>query len=114
MTIYEASRRYNIPIEILREYERWRARGTDEELRQYDDEDIRRLSVMMTLRDAGLSGDETEAYMKLLTAEKDTADQRLKIIKCRRDSTLCEIHSKQEQLDRLDYLRYKIQKENKF
>ena len=54
MTINEASERYNIPIEVLKEYESW---GLCDEVRrvmgvwQYDDRDIQRLSMIMTLHD---------------------------------------------------------------
>ena len=56
MTINEASERYNIPIEVLKEYESW---GLCDEGRrvmgvwQYDALDIQRLSMIMTLHDIG-------------------------------------------------------------
>ena len=84
MTIQEASEHYNIPIEILKEYESWGLCGAVKKVMgawQYDDEDIHRLSTIMTLHDVGFSNE-----------------------------ALDEIHFKQTQLDRLDYLRYKIQK----
>ena len=43
MTIYEASERYNIPVEILQEYENWGLCGVVKTIMgawQYDDEDI--------------------------------------------------------------------------
>lgn len=112
MTVQEASERYHIPLEILREYESRFCGVIKKEMGswQYDDEDIHRLSAMMTLHDAGFSSDEAEAYMRLLLGEENTQRQRLEIIVRRRDSILDEIHVKQAQLDRLDYLRYKIQK----
>ena len=58
MTIQEAARRYRIPLEILREYESWGLCGAVKKVMgawQYDDEDIRRLSTIMTLHDAGFS-----------------------------------------------------------
>ena len=50
MTVQEASERYNIPIKILNEYESW---GLCDAVRkvmgawQYDEEDIKRLSMIM-------------------------------------------------------------------
>ena len=79
----------------------------------YNDEDIRRLSTIMTLHDAGFSNEEVETYMKLLLEGESTEEERLAIISRHRDSTLDEIHLRQAQLDRLDYLRYKIQKAGK-
>lgn len=113
MTIQEASKRYNIPLEILREYESWGLCGAVKKVMgawQYDDGDIRRLSTIMTLHDVGFSNGEVENYMRLLLEEENTEQERLEMISRHRNSTLDEIHFKQKQLDRLDYLRYKIQK----
>lgn len=47
MTIDEASRRYNIPVKILREYESWGLCGEVKKVMgswRYDDSDIERLS----------------------------------------------------------------------
>lgn len=57
MTKQEASERYNIPIWLLDEYESW---GLCQEVKkvmgswQYDDSDLERLSMIMTLHDVGL------------------------------------------------------------
>lgn len=112
MTAQEASERYRIPLEILREYESWDLGGavkTAMGARQYDDEEIRRLSTVMTLHDAGFSDGEVEAYMRLLLEGEHTKPERLEIIRRRRDSTLEEIHFQQAQLDCLDYLRHTMQ-----
>ncbi len=112
MTIDEASRRYKIPVEILREYESWGLCGAVKQVMgawQYGEEDIRRLSMIMTLHDAGFSSRETEEYMRLLLEGEATRKERLEILSRRRDSMLDEIHLKEKQLDRLDYLRYKMQ-----
>ena len=48
MTIDEASTRYNIPLDILREYESWGLCGAVKKVMgtwQYDDQDIERLSM---------------------------------------------------------------------
>ncbi len=112
MTMDEANRLYNIPLDILKEYESWGlcSCGTTEENR-YEDEDIQRLSIIMTLRDVGFSRSETKQYMQLLLSEKNTLEERLQILSAHRRTTLDEIHDKQKQLDCLDYLRYKLQKE---
>lgn len=49
MTIDEASRRYNIPVKILREYESWGLCGEVKKVMgswRYDDSDIERLSII--------------------------------------------------------------------
>lgn len=56
MTINEASERYHIPLEILQEYERWGLCGAVKKVMgawQYDDTDLERLSMIMTLHDIG-------------------------------------------------------------
>lgn len=112
MTIYEASERYNIPLKILREYESWGLCGTVKQVMgawQYDDRDLERLSMIMTLHDVGFSNEEVEAYMRLLL-EGEGAGERMRMIEERRGKALDEIHLKEKQLERLDYLRYEIRK----
>ena len=67
MTIYEASERYCIPIQILREYESWGLCGEVKKVMgswRYDDSDLERLVTIMTLHDIGFTNTEVERYMK--------------------------------------------------
>ena len=77
---------------------------------QYDEEDIQRLSMIMTLHDIGFEKEEVETYMKLFLAGDSTQEERLRMLNKKRNGTLDEIHFKERQLDRLDYLRYEIRK----
>ena len=58
MTIEEASKKYNISIHILKEYESW---GLCQEVKkvmgswQYDETDLERISLIMTLYDLDFS-----------------------------------------------------------
>ena len=116
MTIDEASERYQIPIEVLREYESWGLCGEVKKVMgawQYDDTDLQRLSVIMTLHDIGFNNAEVESYMRLLLEGNFTEAERLQMRNKKRGTTLDEIHFKQKQLDRMDYLRYKIEKAQK-
>ena len=116
MTIQEASEKYNIPIKILREYERWGLCGEVKKVMgswHYDNSDIERLSTIMTLHDIGFTNGEIEKYMRMLLKGKSTEKERLKMLNDKRLGTLDEIHFKERQLDRLDYLRFEIQKGNK-
>lgn len=115
MTIQEASEKYNIPIKILREYETWGLWGEVKKEAgswHYDDSDIERLSIVMTLCGAGFTGDDIKKYMSLLSLGRQSEKELLKMLRDRRRATLDEIHFKEKQLDRLDYLRFEIQKEN--
>lgn len=116
MTINEASERYKIPIKILQEYESWGLCGEVKKVMgswHYDESDIERLSTIMTLHDIGFTNDEVKKYMQLLLKGKSTEKERLKMLGEKRNGTLDEIHFKGKQLDRLDYLRFEIQKGNK-
>lgn len=117
MTINEASERYKIPIKILREYESWGLCGEVKKVMgswHYDERDIERLSTIMTLHDIGFTNVEVKKYMQLLLKGKSTEKERLKMLGKKRNGTLDEIHFKEKQLDRLDYLRFEIQKAVKF
>lgn len=115
MTIREASEKYNIPLSVLQAYESWGLCGEVKKVMgawQYDDSDIERLSTIMTLHDVGFTNDEIETYMQLLAQGKPSEKERLKMLTDKRYGTLDEIHFKEKQLDRLDYLRFEIQKGN--
>ncbi|MBM6871604.1 MerR family transcriptional regulator [Pseudoflavonifractor phocaeensis] len=111
MTIEEASERYEIPMHILRTYESWGLCGAVKKVMgdwQYDETDLERLSVIMTLHDVGFTAAEVEAYMRLLLERPHTEEQRLRMLEVRRAAALDEIHFKERQLQRLDDLRYEI------
>lgn len=78
---------------------------------QYDDQDLERLSLIMTLHDIGFSNEEIETYMKLELSQNPTETQRMKMLNEKRNKTLDEIHFREKQLESMDYLRYKIRKE---
>lgn len=113
MTKEEASRLYGIPSPILDEYEHWGLCGAVKKVMgawQYDDEDLERLSTIMTLHDIGFTAGEVETYMRLLLEQPDSDRLRLRMMEEKRNATLAEIHFHERQLQRLDYLRHEIQK----
>lgn len=116
MTINEASERYKIPIKILQEYKRWGLCGEVKKIMgswHYDESDIEGLSTIMTLHDIGFTNDEVEKYMRLLFEGESTERERLKMLNDKRNGTLDEIHFKERQLDRLDYLRFEMKLQSK-
>lgn len=75
---------------------------------QYDDQDLERLSLIMALHDIGLSAPEVEKYMRLTLEENGTEQRRMNILNALRGRKLDEIHLRERQVERLDYLRYKL------
>lgn len=111
MTINEASERYSIPLDILKEYESWGLCGAVKKVMgawQYDYGDIERLGTIMALHDIGLSSDEIEAYMRLTLEQGGSSEEVLRMLDRRRDKALDEIHFRERQLERLDYLRHEL------
>lgn len=73
MTLFEISEKYNIPPEIIKEYEHRFLCGKYENTagpHEYSDEDIENLSIIITLRDIGFSAEETDRYMRASSAVK--------------------------------------------
>lgn len=113
MTIDEASERYQIPIEILREYEGWGLCGADSASWQCEKQDLERLSLIMVLHDVGFRKDEVEEYMRLVLEGETTRERRMRMLEERRVEALDEIHRREQKLEQLDYLRFRMQKEQK-
>lgn len=113
MTKQEVSEQYNIPVEILQEYESW---GLCDAVRdvmgawRYDERDLERLSTIMSLHDIGFNIDEVKTYIRLLLQGESNEEKLLQMLNKKRSTALEEIHFKERQLERLDYLRYKMQK----
>lgn len=107
MTIHQISERYHLPLSLLQEYERWRLDNAKMPGKWvYDQTDIERLSLVLTLYNAGFTGDEACQYMRLWLAGDSSAPERLQLLCNKRNLTLDAIHAQQQQLDRLDYLQY--------
>ena len=116
MTMQEVSERYHIPMEVLRAYESWGLCGAVKTVLgawQYDAQDLERLGVIMTLRDLAFTNEEIKMYMRLLLEGNSTEAELLRLLKEKRGRALDEIYFKETQLERLDYLRYEIQKASK-
>lgn len=113
MTMQEASERYHIPVKILKEYESWGLCNAVKKVMgawQYDEQDIERLSMILTLHDIGFDTGEVESYMRLVLEGEGTKPQRMAMLNQKRGKTLDEIHFREKQIQRMDYLRYEMQK----
>lgn len=110
MTIEEASRRYCIPIKILKEYESMELCSTVKRVMgawQYDDQDIERLSMIVTLHEIGFSRDDIDEYMRLLISGENS-DECIIMLSRKRKRALDKIHLLEKQIDNIDYLRNEI------
>ena len=110
MTFQEASRAYHIPKDILREYEKLCVENKFTVSNEFTDVDLERLGLVVTLRDAGFDNEQIGTYMQLFVQGERTRAERLRMLNEKRRDMLDEIHLCERQLDRLDYLRYEIQK----
>lgn len=113
MTKEEASQIYGIPIEILDEYESWGVCHTVKEVMgvwQYDDTDLERLGMIMTLHDIGFESADIEKYLQYMISGKKSSPELIKLFNQKRNKTLDEIHFYEKRLERLDYLRHEIRK----
>ena len=106
MTQQELLKKYNIPDELMEKYQKFRKCSS------FNDEDAENMSMIMTLYDIGFDDNEAEKYIRLYLSSGDTAQEQLAMLTKKRKSALSDIHSRQKQLDLIDYMRYKILKEN--
>lgn len=116
MAIEEVMARYNIPAKILHEYRSWGLCNVVRDMFdnwEYDDRDLERLSMIMTLHDIGFSNEEVEKYMKLFIKGESTLEERRVMLNKQRTNMLDSIHLREKQLERLDYLRYEINRNDK-
>ncbi len=113
MTMDEASERYNIPMDVLKEYEAWNlggSAGKDGQADRFDDSDLEKLSLIVTLRDTGFAAEEIRTYMHLLREGSCTERERMHMLDKKRKDALNEIHAREKQMETLDYLRYEMKK----
>lgn len=116
MTMDEVSRQYMIPRKILEEYESWGGCGAVKKVMgdwKYDEQDLERLSLIMTLHDIGFGKEEIETYMTLSLRGGCGENDRLQMLERKRAGLLDEIHFREKKLEHLDYLRYEIRKMKK-
>ena len=77
---------------------------------QYDETDFERLSLIMMLYGLDFTVEEIKKYMKLSLGKNER--EWLKLLNKKRKGILDEVHLKEKQLSRIDYLRYEMDWEN--
>ena len=107
MTRQDMIERFGIPETILNDYER-NVRKTHTEV--YNDADLALLSQMVTLYEIGFTPQQAQAYLCAYTVQGNSNAVRMTLLNQKRKELLNTIHQQEEQLDKLDFLRYEIQK----
>ena len=123
MTITEASKTYKIPLALLRWYaaeqtETEEKNGNENEkgnainatVFHFSEEDIAKLSLIMTLQDIGFDKKEIKTWLRLQQDDRNSGAACLKMLNKLRSETLDTIHGKEKALDRIDFLRYELQR----
>ena len=123
MTITEANKTYKIPIALLRWYaaeqtETGERNGNENEKGNainatafhFSEEDIEKLSLIMTLQDIGFDKKEIKTWMRLQQDDRNSGAACLMMLNKLRSETLDAIHLKEKTLDRIDFLRYELQR----
>lgn len=115
MTIEEINKKYNIPIQILKEYEKLYCENKKSKMNsyQYDESDFEKLSIMMTLYHIGFSNEDINKYMCFMMSSNDDMKECLSILNVKRKNIMEEIHLNEKKISQLDYLRYEIIKKEK-
>ncbi|MEG0276339.1 MAG: MerR family transcriptional regulator [Coprobacillus sp.] len=111
MKIKEVSQKYNITETALRYYEKV---GLFDDvkrinnIREYEDKDIERLSMIMSLKKVGLHIQAILRFLKLMKDNRDTRNERILILNKQRQELMDQIHQYQKNLDSLDFLIYEL------
>ncbi len=107
MRISTASERTDLSADTLRYYERIglipTIGRTESGIRDYDDDDIKRIEFIQCLKKAGLSIKALTEYMELLQQGDETLEARKAILISQRRELASQIQEMQETLDFLDY-----------
>lgn len=111
MTIEEARKQYEIPAYVIEEYAELML-YKNQSCWECCEQDLEYMGLMTTLHQIGFEEAEITTYMKFVFKGKSTKVMRLKILDKKKCSLVEETHAREGQIDLLDYLRYKLQKES--
>ena len=110
VTKKELCEKYSVPPEMFDEY---KSCGLCRSDCDFADSDIECISLMMSLKDAGLDSEHAKECMKLMYSDGAKCGKCLEILKKQRSRTLDEIHALEKQLENTDCLIYKLKKQIK-
>lgn len=108
MKISEVSKKYNIPADTLRYYEKLGLIDNvfkESGVRNYSEVDCLRIEFIICMKHAGLSLEDIKKFIDLNKEGDKTIPERLEILKHQKKVLTDEIKNKEKTLD---YLNYKI------
>ena len=107
MKIAEVSERYSISADTLRYYERigliQTVNRNESGVRDYNENDLRRVEFIKCMRSAGLPIDALIEYVGLVQRGDNTIEARKEILKEQRELLMARMQEMQKTLDLLDY-----------
>lgn len=113
MTIKEASEKYIISPNTLKEYETYgllKKHFDNGENGEYCEADFKQLGLIRVLLDAGFTFQETKKYIEL-TEGSNRDEKQIYMLRKQRRELLNEIHEKQKVLDQLDFIIHEKKKQ---
>ena len=107
MRIAEVSEKYEISADTLRYYERVGllppVNRTDSGIRDFDEDDIKRVEFVKCMRSAGLPIEVLVEYIQLVQLGDSTIEERKQILEDERKKLLGRMAEMQKTLDRLNH-----------
>lgn len=105
VTKEELCKKYHIPKAVLNLYEKTNTQNGA--AAQWDDRDLEKISILMTLCESGFSESEAVLYLQHLEDHQEY-DACMALLDTKRHSVLDEINRREKQIENIDYLKYKI------
>ena len=115
MTLAEAEKKFNLPMDTLKQYVSFgfiHKKQNDSQAEDYMDQDFERLGLIETLMSAGFTAEETRKYLSL-TENMGTGEEQIRMLRKHRYIVLDDIHKRQQLLDQLDFMIWNKKKEEK-
>jgi MerR family transcriptional regulator, aldehyde-responsive regulator len=107
MRIAEVSKRYDISPDTLRYYERVGllppVNRTESGIRDFNEDDIKRVEFVKCMRSAGLPIEVLTEYIQLAQIGDSTIEHRIQILEDERSKLIGRMAEMQKTLDRLNY-----------
>lgn len=94
MNEIEISQKFHLPLDLLQGL-------SGEEMSKI-------AKIIFVLKQAGFSKLETERFLLILVKEPDATNKQVELLTAKRQQILRKIHCREQQIDKIDYLRYKI------